>query len=67
MKVSMLKKFIYRWNVLFQRHPWIEAFFLSIIAHIVLFNFIWLCCQIHVMIFPNRSNIDVIEIEFITR
>ncbi|MBI1858557.1 MAG: hypothetical protein HYR97_05535 [Candidatus Melainabacteria bacterium] len=65
MKPSVIKSFINQWNILFGKHHWIEAFMLSIVFHIIFLNFIWLCCQIHVMIFPEKPITQIIEIEFI--
>jgi len=65
MKLGSIKNFIHHWNSLFKGHPWIEAFMLSIVFHIIFLIFIWLCCQIHVMIFPEKPITQIIEIEFI--
>jgi len=56
MKSLLLKTFMKSWDLAFKKHPWIEAFCLSVIFHIILLNFIWLCCQIHVMIFPQQRH-----------
>lgn len=65
MKQLIVKSFIKRWDLIFKDHPWVEAFCLSIVAHIIFLNFLWLCCQIHVMMFPNKVQEKVINIEFI--
>ncbi len=65
MQEVLLKTFINNWNRVFSKHPWLEAFCLSIIIHIIFINFIWLCCQIHVIFVPKEPRQKIIEIEFI--
>jgi hypothetical protein len=62
---TLLKKFINRWNNMFFGHPWLEASSLSILFHIILISFIWLCCQLHVMFVPHEPRTKIIEIEFV--
>ena len=64
MKQLSLKTFIKLWDSMFKMHPWVEAFCLSVLFHIFLLNFLYLCCQIHVMMFPQTDKQKVIEIEF---
>lgn len=65
MKLLITKSFIKLWDSIFRKYPWAEAFCLSIIFHIIFLNFVWFCCQIHVMIFPNKVSEKIIEIEFL--
>lgn len=65
MKKAFIKTFINLWGHIFKGHPWIEAAFLSILVHIIFLNFLWFCCQIHVMMFPGLTQQRFIEIEFI--
>ena len=61
MKFKVIKK----WDSIFKNHPWVEAFCLPIIAHVFFLNFMWLCCQFHVMINPQNNKQSIIEIEFV--
>ncbi len=65
MKKPLFRIIANNWNQLFLKHSWLEAFILSIIFHVVCLCFLWFCCEIHVMMFPNRNIYKIIEIEFI--
>ena len=65
MKHYLLKAFTKSWNLTFSKHPLIEAFCLSVLFHILALNFLWLCYEIHVMVFPQNEKQRVINIEFI--
>jgi hypothetical protein len=64
MKHSYSKTFINLWNSIFQKHPWSEAFLLSIACHFALLCFLWLCCEVHVILFPQKMQERIINIEF---
>lgn len=59
------KTFINSWDSIFVKHPWIEAFLLSMVFHLIFLSFLWLCFQIHTMVFPPKAHENIIEIEFI--
>ena len=65
MRQHIVKTFIKVWDSMFSKHPWIEAFLLSIIVHLLFLNILWFCCQIHVMMFPATIHQKIIEIEFL--
>ena len=48
----------------FIKHPWIEAFILSIACHLVLLCFLWFCYEVYVMLFPQEVSERIINIEF---
>ncbi len=47
------------------RYVWAGAFCFSVIFHIMFLVFLWFCCEIHTMLFPQVVSQHVIEIEFV--
>lgn len=65
--MKLPKKLMESWNSIFIKHPWIEAAFLSIFVHLVIFSIIWGLSELYFMFFPITDNVEkVIEIEFVT-
>ncbi len=64
MKQKHIKTFTNTWDSIFKKHPQGEAFLLSLACHFVLLSFLWACCEIHTMIFPQKTHERIINIEF---
>lgn len=61
----MLNKVANKWNKLFSKHPWIEAFSISILFHVALFIAICSLYDFTKQFFPKTIKEKIIEIEFI--
>ncbi len=47
------------------RYVWAGAFCFSVIFHLMFLVFLWFCCEIHTMLFPQTVSQNIIEIEFV--
>ncbi len=65
MKQDFLKTFMKLWGYLFKKHPWMEAFCLSVIFHFSLLFALFFCSGIYEAIFPEKLKEKTINIEFI--